>query len=167
MTNMHGNEVAINDFTYECIVSRGELHLFNRQVYRKKGKGDPMNILLALGRNGLGDDIHAMPAVAAKIAQGFHITVIGRAFNRLCYESLGCGFIDEKTTFSGSDETDKEYLEEALQRYGYVYSMKNWCLEHDWDSKGAITKTRFEQFAEFLDVDLPKEFDWREYLTAA
>ncbi len=167
MTNMHGNEVAINDFTFAAIVSRGELHLFNRQVYRKKGIGDPMKILLALGRNGLGDDIHAMPAIAAKIAQGFDVTVIGREFNRLCYESLGCHFIDEKTTWSGDDGTDKTYREDALNEYGAVYSMVMWCIEHDWDSKGEVSVTRFEQFAKFLDVELPKEFNWRKYLLAA
>lgn len=164
MTNMHGNEVAINDFTLECIISRGEMHLFNRQVFRKEGQGDPRTILLALGRNGLGDDIHAMPAIAAKIALGYEITVIGREFNRACYESLGCKFIDERTTFGGDDNTDKVYLEEALKHYGSVYSMKTWCTEHDWDSKGEITLSRFEQVARYLEVELPKEFDWRKLL---
>lgn len=165
MINMHGNEVAVNDFTYRAIKSRGELHLFNRQVYKHPGKGDPKSILLMLNTNGLGDDIHAMPAIAAKLAQGFNITVVGREFNKLCYESLGCKFIDEKST-QGDNGTTKEFTEAAKLEYGAVYSMRMWCTEHDWDSKGDISITRFEQFAKYLDVELPESFDWREYLAA-
>lgn len=160
LINQYGNEVQVNETAYQQIVDRGEEHLFHRQIIKHTGDGEQRNILLDLRMNGIGDDIHAMPAIAAKIAQGFKISVIGRAFTRLCFISLGCSFIPE-----GENEPMMESIvNEEDDAFGIIYSLKMWTHEHEWDTKGICTMSPMEQFAKLIEVELPKEFDWKQLL---
>lgn len=122
-----------------------------------EGLGPKDSICLLLHRNGMGDDIHSMPAIAAKIAEGFNITVYSRPFTRRCFESLGCIWHHQR-------EADSDFMKLATRQYGQIISATQWCTHHELATNGKPVLDRFEQFAKILDVDLPREFSWLEAL---
>lgn len=153
LNNQHGKEVILNDFAYESLVASDLIKLFTPRTIKHVGTGDPMSICVLFGHNGIGDDIHVMPALHQKIQDGYTVTVIGKEFTRLCFESVGC-------TFRKASGYEADHIQENLKHYGAIYNMQMLCVEHDWYSEGNITKTRFEQAAEYLEVELPEKFNW-------
>lgn len=156
MINPFGHEVPVNDFTYEQLLVTGRIKNFNRQVFCHQGRADNNRICLMLNTNGIGDDIHSMPAIYAKRRQGYEIHISGlERFTAPIFESLGCKIVPS----IGIGE-----MKEKLTEYHQIYSMKMWCIEHDFDSRGEITLTRFEQFARYLSVNLPEKFSFINHL---
>jgi hypothetical protein len=121
------------------------------------GTGNPRSIALLLHDNGIGDHIHAMPAIWQKVRDGFDVHVYSKPFTRRCFESIGC-------TWHAMSGPQPGWLAENLGRYGKVYSLSQWCIEHEKATEGKPTLTRFEQFAELIEGELPEEFYWIDHL---
>lgn len=158
LVNPHGIEVLVGDYARSRMELQGKLHLFKRRATKTIGKGNPNDILVDIRENGIGDDIHSLPALWQKVQNGFNVTVTGREMNRKLFERIGCKFVSEKNT-------DGEYIKKSINDFGIIYSLKMWCTEHDFDARltGAF-KERFKQFADFIEVELPKSFNWRPFL---
>src|SRR5690242_7847138 len=90
--NKYGREVQINSKILAKIQRRGNMNDFQKLPCKTICNGSENHIALLLGENGIGDDIHAMPAVWQKIQQGYTIDVYSRDFTRECYESVGANF---------------------------------------------------------------------------
>lgn len=157
LLNKYGREVQVNSAVLEIINREKRMHEFKQLPCRTDGTGNPKHICLLIGNNGIGDDIHAMPAIKKKIDEGYTIDVFGRPFTRLCYESLGCNFLPYQSPNIG-------FVPKNLSKYGAIYHLSQWCMKHEQDTEGLPTKTRFQQFAEYLDVELPDSFDWVQHL---
>ncbi len=75
------------------------------------------------------------------------------------YERLGCEYVNEFDCFQKIGTVDR-----LQEEFGAIYSLTKLCLEHEIETKGIITLTRFEQFAEILETTVPKTFDFKKYL---
>jgi hypothetical protein len=153
-----GREVQLNSEVWQCIVRRGDAHKYAKNITVHEGTGPANKILLMLNDNGIGDDVHALPAIAQKIREGFDITVIARKFTRSMFEKLGCKFIE------ACPEGMPGFLKENLPRYGLLYNLPTWCIDHDEETSGNVFLTRFEQFAKKIGTTLPESFDFRAYV---
>jgi Glycosyltransferase family 9 (heptosyltransferase) len=119
--------------------------------------GPANNVLLVVYENGIGDLVHAMPAIRGKIDAGVSVSVGCRDWQWPFYQRLGCLRIEESEPMMG---TFRRYESE----YGVIYRLKHWCRRHDEDSGGDVVHTRFEQFARLIGADLPLTFDFNPYL---
>ena len=154
MINPSGHEVIINNATEQMLRGNGTWDKFKKREFRIPGVGPEKSICLLLGGNGLGDSIHALPAIWQKIHDGFEVTVYARAFDRPIFEAIGCKFFDESLQ-EGAD----------LSYYGAIYKLFMWLTDHEADcGAGPIQLTRFEQFARLIDTTVPESFDFRKYL---
>ena len=163
-----GNEVNVDARGWEQIVRRGEADKFRRVPTTTMGRGPEGKIVLLLHGNGIGDCIHSLPAISAKLEQGFDITVLAEESVCPFFERAGCKVIPVHSDATGSVWIDNGsilgFIPEHYDEYGTFYSLKHWCVTHDEDSKGNSSKDRFVQFAEFIGVDLPAMYKWREIL---
>lgn len=156
--NPHGVETEADDWLIRKMKKDGDwARGFQALPVKREGSGPAKQICLLLGNNGIGDDIHAMPAIAQKLADGYSIDVYSREFTRVCYESLGCTFYPASSASMG-------FYEGALTKYGAIYHLSQWCIDHESKTDGKPTLSRFEQFAALLDTELPAAFDWSKYL---
>jgi hypothetical protein len=112
------------------------------------GTGPARRIALLLHDNGIGDAIHAMPALSQKVRDGFEVHVYSRAFVRRCYESVGCHWHAMDTPTIG-------WIDDHAAEYGRIYSLSQWCMIHEAETQGRPTLTRFEQFAALIEGTLP------------
>jgi hypothetical protein len=117
------------------------------------GTGPAHRIALLLHDNGIGDAIHAMPALSQKVRDGFEVHVYSRAFVRRCYESVGCHWHAMDTPTIG-------WIDDHTAEYGRIYSLSQWCMIHEAETNGNPTLTRFEQFAALIETGLPDRFRW-------
>lgn len=118
------------------------------------GTGDPKRIALLLWRNGIGDDIHALPGVWSKLQEGYRITVYVTAFRVPLWQSLGWPIEVQ--------EEPKEkigFLDNLRRDYGAIYSLSEWCLSHDAETEGRPAKGRIEQFCDAIGTSVPQGFD--------
>lgn len=151
--NPNGHELWLDERDIEHIKARGDWQKFTRPEAPIDAKGPANEVLLLMNMNGLGDDIHAMPVVWQKIKDGFNVTVVGREFSKECFTSIGAQFIDENETYPG-------WIKEVQRDYGVILSLKQWCLQHESETAGYISKDRFEQLAELIGTTIPKKFSW-------
>lgn len=154
LLNPRGREVQVNSKVLEKIRKRGDTDKYQRMPAKTICDGPEKHICLLLGNNGIGDDIHAMPAIAQKIAEGFTIDVYSRPFTKSCYELLGATFYDYGTARIG-------FMEKHKKTYDAVYHLSQWCMSHEQETDGKPTKTRFEQFAGYIETSLPDRFNWQ------
>lgn len=121
-----------------------------------EGTGDEKSICLLFREHGIGDDIHAMPAVQWLVDNGFAVTVYARPFARKCWESVGATFFDIRETFFG-------WVPMNAHKYGKIYSLSQWSV---WDENiyGYSQIERFQYFAELIEAELPTSFSWIEKL---
>lgn len=123
------------------------------------GYGNPKSICILFQDNGIGDEICAMPGLWQKKQDGFDITIYGRTFMKPVFDRMGIALLD------GADIYQQPGTIELLQeKYGVIYSCSLLCTEHEILTGGAVTKTRFEQFAERIETALPDEFDFCKWL---
>jgi hypothetical protein len=164
MLNPAGQDVFIPKAAWERIVQRGHQVQFRPRPHLFMGTGEPNRVAVIYqshnGANGLGDHLHAMPALAAKVAEGFKVHVYTAEFFRPFVESVGCIWEDWKPLGIG-------WMARAQKEYGTVYSLLYWCIRHDENTYGDVTTTRFQQMADYLQVKLPEHFSWRERLINA
>src|SRR4051812_21057736 len=88
--NEFGCEVNIDEAGIEQLKARGVWHLFKPSERKYVGKGPEKNICILFNGNGIGDAIHAMPAVWQKVQEGYDITVYMHPWASTCFTSLGC-----------------------------------------------------------------------------
>lgn len=162
MINPHGEEVLVNHDVIRWLKNIGIFHQYHRQIHKYPGTGPENKVCLLVNVNGLGDDLHSMPAIAQKIADGHEVSIGGlddyranRMFNAKIFTSLGCQLIPC---------VEKGFIDDNLQHYSAIHSLKMWCLEHDWDTKGDVELTRFDQFARHIETPLPESFSWIDHL---
>jgi hypothetical protein len=166
--NPAGIEVTVDARGWEQIVRRGEADKFRKVPTKTEGLGPKNKIALLLHGNGIGDCVHSLPAIIAKIREGFEITVM--AEESLCpfFAKAGCETIAVHSDQDGSLWTDKGsilgFIPEHMNEYGAFYSLKHWCVAHDEDTSGDSTLDRFRQFAGYIEIECPEKFDWRPYL---
>ena len=161
LINPHGNLVIVDSPQFERIKKHSDFDKYHRPEHVFRGNG-PANRICTVTQaaneqqqNGLGDDFHAMPAVFQKVRDGFDVVVVGRGFTRECWEAVGATFVDKSLVGLG-------YVDDHLNDFGTIYSARQWCVRHDEDTNGEPVLTRFEQFARFIETDLPAEFSWRD-----
>jgi hypothetical protein len=152
--NRAGNEVEIDDWLIAQMRRDGTFHGFDMLPTTRQGNGPANRVALLVANNGIGDDIHAMPAIAAKVAAGYSVDVYGRPFTRECYTSVGASFYDYRSL--GVSNTS-----DLLRDYGSGHYLSQWCLRHEHETDGMPTQSRFEQFAHWIGATLPDAFDWR------
>jgi hypothetical protein len=157
--NQHGIEVSISEETWAILVhDRPHEAAKYRRIERSTAtSGASDRILLLLHENGIGDVIHAMPAIRAKIESGCRVAVGCTDIQTPLYRRLGCEIIEEKEPTIG-------VVGKYWGEYGKIYSLRHWCRAHDEETGGDVTVPRFEQFAKYIDATLPETFDWRPYL---
>lgn len=151
-------EVLVTPEIYEKLVATGEIVKFTNATQKITGSGPANKIALLLHQNGLGDDVHAMPGLFAKVSEGYEVHVWGRAFNRAMYETLGCRFHE------GRMPEDFALTDVLRPEFGAIWSLKNWCINHDEATDGDVTLDRFDQFAQLIETTAPHEFSWLEAL---
>lgn len=159
--NQAGSEVFIDPQTLARIQKRGDMHLFRKRPTEYDGSGPKNKVAIVYqspnGANGIGDYIHAMPALCAKVEAGFEVHVWSSEFFRPIIERCGCIYHDYREAQIG-------WLKRALTEYGTVYMLTYWCIKHDEYSFGNVTMNRFDQMADYLSVKLPESFSWRAKL---
>lgn len=159
LINSFGREVHSPPDHYARLVRTGEILNYSRLFQKTLGNGPTRKVCLLAHSNGLGDDLHAMPGLAAKVAEGYEVTIYGRPFNRALYESVGCEF---RIAEEGAAQFG--LVQSLREEFGSFYSLKTWCLNHDEETQGDVTKDRFDQFAGLIDTSAPHEFSWLERL---
>lgn len=163
LTNEHGNEALVS----RSVLNIRGANAFTPRTIKHVGTGDPKKICLLLNLEGLGSDIHAMPAIAQKIKEGFDVHVYARTFSEVCYRSLGCS-----TFYFGDIVQPHELVKILLERghefnsshYGAIYNLSNWSQEHEFWHGLNTGVSRFQQFADLIETTLPNEFSWAESL---
>jgi hypothetical protein len=151
MTNASGTEIIMTASAEARMKEQGDWWKFKKRKFMEIGKGDPKYILLDLRMNGLGDAIHALPAIVAKLNQGFVIDILTEEFLNPIFQGVGCAC--------------QAYVMKS--EYGKIYNLKMWYSEHEADCGAeavAVKLSRFEQFARILGVELTEKFDFRKYL---
>lgn len=124
------------------------------------GTGPAHRIALLVHDNGIGDHIHAMPAIWQKIRDGFEVHVYSRPFTRRCFESVGA-------TWHAMEGPSPGWIDAHAAHYGRIYSLSQWCMTHERETEGRPTLTRFEQFAALIETTLPgDEFTWLRHFDA-
>lgn len=161
LINPAGSEVFVDKETLAKIEQRGDRHLFRERPWKYAGLGPTMKIAVVYqapnGSNGIGDYVHAMPALCAKVAAGFDVHVYSSEFFRPFIERSGATYHDCKAMGIG-------WLADAQKIYGTVYMLTFWCIKHDELTFGDVTKDRFAQMADYLETTLPETFSWKERL---
>jgi hypothetical protein len=158
MINPSGVELIVNSATEVMLRQSGKWESFHKREFRINGKGPDYSICIYLGANGLGDAIHTMPAIEAKINEGFLVSIYAAAFQLPIFRKLGCLVHPE-------EEYESLGLDTLRGIFGVIYNAKMWCMEHDADcSAEPIRLYRFAQFAQIIETTLPKEFSFRKYL---
>lgn len=155
--NPSGNVVLIDRQTKERLIENGDWCHFKLRQPLTIGTGPEHKICLLIQENGLGDHIHALPAIKALIDSGKDVTVYVPAFYAPLFEKLN-------VTVKDSEDCTIGFIEENIPRYGKIYSLSSWCIIHDEETDGDVTDDRFLQFAKLVDVELPESFSWRELI---
>ncbi len=132
-----------------------ELEILNVSYSVTAGHGPSQTIAILLRKNGIGDDIHAMPALAQKVRDGFRVVIYGNDFTRDCFESVGCEFRSASNLAAGT-------VEEISDEFGSIYDLSQWCRAHEREMQGTPVLSRFAQFAELIGTTLPTEFSWKD-----
>lgn len=123
------------------------------------GNGNPKSICILFQENGIGDIICAMPALWQKKQGDFDIEVYGEPFMKPVFDRMGIAFVD------GAENYQQPGTIELLQeKFGAIYSIMGLCTEHETETSGAITLSRFEQFARCIETTVPNEFNFRSFL---
>jgi hypothetical protein len=157
MVNKAGVEVIVTGAIEARWRRLGRMDALRPREFAVAGPGEPMTVLLDLRMNGLGDAIHSLPAIAEKVRLGFHVIVITTPFLEALFTRIGCTVLHH----------DIPAESDALRYVGTSYNLKMWCTEMDADSGPERLQTsRFGQFARLVNVELPKEFDFRRHLLA-
>lgn len=121
-----------------------------------QGSGD--GICLVMHSGGLGDAIHATPAISV-LAQSQSVTVIIPALQHEYWQYLA----DEYGVVlrDCSEPIDFVWLEQAKLEFAEIYSLFDWCT---WEMRndGPLTTDTIGQFAGLIGVELPEEFSWAE-----
>lgn len=127
-----------------------------REVQKHVGSYSGKRIALLLRDNGLGDDIHSLPAIWQKIQSGYEVHVIGTGGRRTQYlfESVGCICWEYETI---------GFVEKHLGHYEAIYALSEWCITFEQTHDELID--RMAQFAGYIDSSLPKEFNYASFLT--
>ncbi len=161
--NPFGQEIHLTKKDIDFIVKQGDLKLFQPRAFRHEGQGLKNKVAIIFssnnGSNGIGDYVHAMPALTAKVQSGFECHVWTTEFFRPFIEWCGATFHDGSLLGVGS-------IAKMQLEFGVIHSLVHWCIEHDEQTFGDVHKTRFEQIAEFLGVELPDRFSWDEIFPA-
>lgn len=111
--------------------------------------GPPNKVLIAAATNvGIGDAIHAMPAVWQMIADDYDVTVNCMSFTAPLWHSIGA-----KTTH------DTQGLGWEPQGFGALYQPHLWNHDARYN-----TMDRFDAFAEEIGVCVPDSFSWIDVL---
>lgn len=135
---------------------------------RYVGRGDPQRVALLLSGhyngNGMGDDIHALPAIAQRALLGYSVDVYTREFrlplfNHAAWSELGVRAFAGESLGVGSHAA-------LMEQYGEIYSLTQWCLLHDAATRGEVVTDRFDQFAGLIDTFTPAHFDFPRYMDA-
>ena len=123
-----------------------------KSVYANAGLGDIKKIGIHLRESGIGDDLHAMPAVSWLCDNGYDVTVIGTPFTRECWESCGAKFLNVFDVGMSK-----------MMEFGRYYILNQWSV---WEEMrlGYSPMPRFNQFAELVHAELPEKFSWLERL---
>lgn len=165
-----GTEVTVDSEGWDQIIRRGDADKFSKEPTSTYGFGPAKKIALLLHGNGIGDMVHSLPAICAKIAEGYEIDLM--AEKNLCpfFERTGCNVIPAYemapggAVCYGDGKPVQGFIKDHRNEYGKFYSLKHWCVAHDEESEGKSHIDRFDQIAGYLDVELPKKFDWKPYL---
>lgn len=155
--NEHGLEVEVDSETIEHIKKRGVWPLYKISPRSTAGAASEKKICILLKNNGIGDAIHAMPAIHQKIQDGYQITVVAESFYEEWFTRLGVEFIAAQEHMIG-------FVEENKHKYGKFYSLRQWCIQHDEQTHGSPYISRFQQFADLIETSLPPTFDWQPIL---
>jgi len=155
--NEHGLEVEVDHETIEHLKKRGVWQLYRTSPRQTLGCGPEKSICLLLQRNGIGDAIHALPAISQKIKDGYSITVVAEPFVQEWFVRAGC-------TFQPAQEMMVGFIQENKHKYSKFYSLSQWCIDHDEVSNGSPTVARFQQFADLIETVLPAAFEWESIL---
>ncbi len=121
-----------------------------------EGAGPHEKVLYLLHVNGIGDMVHAMPALRSQIESGKEVWVACQAEHAPYFKRLGCNISDE------GDRLDS--IQRLHAEFGRIHILKHWCITHDQMTGGDVSIPRFAQFAEYVGATLPAEFDWTPYL---
>ncbi|MBL7987662.1 MAG: hypothetical protein JNJ94_06350 [Chlorobi bacterium] len=135
---------------------------------RTNGHGEPNRIALLLSGhdngNGMGDDIHALPAIAQRAQLGCSIDVFTRKFRLPLFNHPAWSNIGVRA-FAG-EELGVGSTPMLQGRYGAIYSLTQWCLIHDAATGGNVVVDRFDQFASLIDTFAPQRFSFPSYIAA-
>ncbi len=122
------------------------------------GTGDPKEICLLMRKHGLGDDLHAMPAVEGLVKAGYRVTVYAKTFTRKCWESVGAEFFEIPRGHIG-------WMEANQHRFSQIHALNEWSV---WESniEGTGLHPISQIFAELIGAKMPDQFSWIEKLEA-
>lgn len=153
LINPSGRIVTVNRVVIEQLKANGLFKDYSKFISGMKGDGDEKKILILHSTenemfNGLGDAIHALPAIDAKIKEGYEVTVNDNKFRAPIFKSVGA-----KVKFDNFED-DRKYAESKKADYGMIYCCRHWCLEHEWETEGIPTRTRFQAFADIINTTL-------------
>lgn len=132
--------------------------IYERSQFTDYLQGPEKSVCLLMVECGIGDDIHAMPTVHQMVQDGYDVTVYGQSFNRPIWGSLGVTF-----RVPQEKELGLWFRYQNMHTYGRVIGLNQWGI---WEERerGFISTDRMQQFAEYVDGSLPKEFSWIEAL---
>src|SRR5689334_7159034 len=94
MKNASGAEIIMTASAESRMKEQGDWWKFKKREFVEIGKGNPKCILLDLRMNGLGDAIHALPAIGEKVRLGFEVWIMAEAFYAPIFFGVGITGID-------------------------------------------------------------------------
>ena len=159
LINEHGIEVNLTEEVWSRTVHDRpfEARKYRRADVGVQAAGPSDRMLLLLFENGIGDVIHSMPAIRAKMDSGTHVAIGCNPDHAQIYRRLGCEIIEERDPTVG-------IIKKYYSDFGQIHSLQHWCRAHDEEAGGEVTVNRFDQFANYIKSGLPESFDFRQYL---